>query len=59
MATDPPQAEDLRYWLRRFEELRQQERRRDERIMQLEGDQARLEAMMDPDLSGLMEERDG
>ena len=51
MATDPPQAEDLRYWLRRFEELRQQERRRDERIMRLEADLARLEVMLDSMLS--------
>ena len=29
MPTNPPQAEDLRYWLRRFEKLRREERKRE------------------------------
>lgn len=41
MATDPPQAETLSYWLRRFKELRDRDRQ-----TRLEADLARLEAIM-------------
>ena len=42
MATDPPQAEDMRYWLRRFRELRDSQRREERRMALAEREWQRL-----------------
>ena len=46
MASNPPQAEDLRYWLKRFEALRRQ-KALEERVLRLETDAVLREALDD------------